>query len=94
MATIQSVHLLSVNGLTPGNNQTGFPGTQPTAASPSPVFGLSNAHIQGVSPIALGANTTFPTAQSIVYVDYFNSAQKQTGFIYCSETAAAIITAS
>lgn len=94
MAIIQSVHLLSVNGLTPGNSQTGFPATQPTAASPSPVWGLSSAHIQGVSPITLGANTTFPTAQSIVYVDYFDSAQKMTATVLCSETAAAIIAAS
>lgn len=83
MATVQSVNVLAA----PIN----YPGIVPTAASPSPVFGLSNAHIQGVSIYSNAAN---PTGQSQVNIDYFVSAQKFTGTLICSQTAAAIIAAS
>lgn len=83
MAVLQSVHVL----VAPSN----YPGVVPTAASPSPVFGLSSARTQGVSVYSNSAN---PTGQSQVNIDYFISNQKFTGTLICSETAAAIIAAS
>lgn len=83
MATIQSVNVLSA----PAN----YPGVQPTAASPSPIFGLPAGHVQGVGIYSNAAN---PTGQSQVNIDYFVSAQKFTGTLICTQTAAAIIAAS
>jgi len=83
MATLQSVNVLSA----PSN----YPGVVPTAASPSPVFGLPSARIQGVG---VYSNTANPTGQSQVNIDYFVGAQKFSGTLICSQTAAAIIAAS
>jgi hypothetical protein len=83
MATIQSVNVLSA----PSN----YPGTAPTSASPSPVFGLAAATVQGV---AVYSNTANPTGQSSVNIKWNVSAQVFTGTLICSQTAAAIISAS
>lgn len=83
MAILQSVNVLSA----PLN----YPGVVPTTASPSPVFGLSSARTQGV---AVYSNTANPTGNSQVNIDYFIGNQKFTGTLICSQTAAAIISAS
>lgn len=83
MATLQSVNVLAA----PSN----YPGVVPTAASPSPVFGLPAARIQGVSVYSNSAN---PTGQSAVNMDYFILNQKFTGTLILTQTAAAIIAAS
>lgn len=83
MAVLQLVHVLAA----PSN----YPGVVPTAASPSPVFGLSSARTQGV---AVYSNSANPTGQSQVNIDYFIQNQKFTGTLICTEAATAIITAS
>lgn len=83
MAVIQSVNVLAA----PDN----YPGNVPTSASPSPVFGLSSARIQGV---AVYSNSANPTGQSQVNISYYVSNQVYTGTLICSQTAAAIIAAS
>lgn len=83
MATIQSVNVLAA----PLN----YPGNLPTAASPSPVFGLSNYHTQGVSAYSNAAN---PTGQSQVNIDYWVGNQHFTGTLICSQAVSAIISAS
>jgi len=94
MSVLQSVHLLSVNGQ-PVNTipDQNFPGIAPTAASPCPIFGLSNKHIQGVSVPTAAQVASFPPAQAVVYINYQNGNQRFTGTILTSETAAAIISA-
>ncbi len=83
MALIQSVNVLAC----PSN----YPGTVPTAASPSPVFGLPANRIQG---LAVYSNSANPTGNSSVNIDYFVGNQKFSGTLICSQTAAAIIAAS
>lgn len=83
MATVQLVNVLSA----PIN----YPGIVPTPASPSPQFGLSNAHIQGA---AIYSNAANPTGQSQVNIDYFVSAQKFTGTLILTQALSAIISGS
>lgn len=83
MAILQSINVLSA----PGN----YPGNVPTAASPSPVFGLSSSRVQGVSVYSNSAN---PTGQSAINIDYFVGNQKFSGTLIASQTAAAVIAAS
>lgn len=83
MAVIQSTNILSA----PSN----YPGTVPTAASPSPVFGLPSTIIQGV---AVYSNSANPTGQSAINISYWVGNAKFSGTLIATQTAAAIIAAS
>lgn len=83
MAVLQLINVL--------NATDNYPGPTPTAASPSPTFGLSSAITQGVYPYT---TSSYPTVQSKIEIVYFTDNQRCTGQILASQTAEAIISAS
>jgi len=94
MAVVQSVHLLSFNGMAVGTQDQTFPGTLPTATSPCPIFGLSNRAIQGISAATAAQIAAFPPALTSVNIQWFNKNQRFTGTILVSEATASVISAT
>lgn len=94
MATVQSTHLLSFNGMAVGTQDLTFPGTLPTATTPCPIFGLSNRTIQGISAATAAQIVAFPPALTQVNIDWFVKNQRFTGTILVSEATASVISAS